>query len=521
VSGTHRAALASGALLLALVVGMESLPRFEASRRILHDGLGPEGGPNGRSVRLLQQLGVTPTPFNWAMRPADAPSSRAVADRFLAPDQWLVSIAIPEESLKDPERGILANAEGRGRDWEQVGWLSLYRGHDLLFATRVGLRVHGSSGRSAGREAFRVIFRPAYGLPHLPPGGPLETAGRPADRFVIRRSQVMAHTQPIAFELSRRIGAIAPAAVPARFVMNGTLRSLPYELTEHVSRRGWGRAHLAHDEFHFYQFRGPRVPSDETAYDGLRAWVATAPAPLRMDHVADRVDLDNLVRHVFTIMFCSTLDWAQGAAVLNLRAPAPRWFWVPWDLDQSFWIRGPEPWKRPSVQLLTAPARTNEQDDVRALLFQRLLREDPQFVQHFTQFVAQTLNHSLTGDYFRDLVGRYERQSVRGESFSAAGLRSFFDHRGDEVIDALAAELGGPRPHTVLVQAPSGVRLRVDGHDHLPPYRGRYFHGQVVTLEAFGTDGQARSRWTIDDAERQGEVIRLWADRDLSVRVRD
>ena len=121
----------------------------------------------------------------------------------------------------------------------------------------------------------------------------------------------MPHAQPIAFEISRRVGAVAPSAVPVRFVFNGALRSPAYELIEHVSREGWGRARLGHDDFHLYQYRASNLPSDEAAYADLRNFVNTAPSPLRMEAVKRRVDVENFVLHLFTIIYCGTADWGR------------------------------------------------------------------------------------------------------------------------------------------------------------------------------------------------------------------
>lgn len=512
--------LGLGVLLLALVGGMELTPSFESSRQALRDDFGPEGGAKGRSVLLLQQLGMSAS-AGWVLRASDAPSSTAVPDTFLRPGQWLVSVAIPEESLNDPKRGILTNPLGRGREWERVGWVSVYEGHRLAFATRVGLRLQGGVGRDPGprgREAFRGVFRPSYGLPHLPPGGPIAAAARPPDRFVIRRPQGMPQAQTIAFEIARRIGAIAPSAEPVRFVMNGSLRPQTYEISEHVSPEGWGRSFFGHEDFRFYKFRGATSPADVAAYRALRDWVTTAPAPLRLEQVAEKMDMDNFVRHIFTIMYCGTNDWAQGGAVLNLRSTQPRWFWVHWDLDLSF-RRGPTPWRQPSVGLFTAPSRPNEQSDLRARLFRRLVREDRQFVRYFTDRVSQMLNHSLTDEYLQDLVRRNELRSVQPIPFNGFDLSTFFERRNDQVFNSVATVLRQPRPHVVDVQAPSDVRLDVDGHEYLSQYRGRYFDGQSVTVRALGRDGKPRGLWSVNGRAVVEDGLKVLVDRHTVIRL--
>jgi hypothetical protein len=508
-----------GALLVALSLGMELTPGFGPLRRNLRDGFGPEGGSDSRSVRLLRQLGVDPGSRGWTTAAPDAPSSRSVKDEFLMPGQWLVSVAIQEESLYDPERGILANRHARGRDWERVAWLSVYDGRRLAFATRVGLRYHGGASRGdPEQDAFRVIFRPSYGLPRMPRGGPLKTAKLPPDRFLVRRNGVIPQAQLLAFAIARRVGAVAPAAVPARFVFNGSLRQQPYELTEYVSPAGWGRSFFGHDDFRFYQFRAKNSPANDRAYKELQEWVRTAPRPLTLEQVAERVDTDHLVRHLFTMMYCGTEDWAQGGAVLDLRSPRARWFWVLWDLDRSFRGREVPPWKRPSIELVLDATSVLEKTDVRTRIFRRLLREDPRFVPYFTGLVSEMLNHALTAEYLEDLVRHSERLSVHGVPFDGFDLRGYFAHRGDEILNTVAETLGLPRPHLVDVRAPTGVRLRVDGHEYGSLYKGRYFDGQTVAVQALDSDGTPRGLWSVNGRAAMTTEITLVVDRDTVIR---
>ena len=515
-----RRAWVAGLVLASVILALESYPGFGPARREFRDGFGPEGAADGRSALLLQQIDASAFGNGVRVpRGTDSPSSQAVREEFLAPGQWLLSLAIPEVELNDPARGILANREARGRDWERVGWASLYFGEELVFTTRMGVRVHGGDGRRSGREAFRLIFRPQYGLPHLPSGGPLPTARLPPNRFVVRQSQQMSHSQPMAFEISTRIGALAPAGVPVRFVFNGSLRSHAYELTEYVDRAGWGRSYLGHDDFRFYRSRaGSQLPSDETAYSEVRDFLNSTPPPLRMEDVKGRIDLDNFVRNLFTLMYCGTGDSLQGAAVLNLRSGQPRWFWVHWDLDLSFGFPH-ESWRRPSIRNYVSfqPGPT---DDIRLVIFQRLLREDLQFKRYFTTTASETINHLLTRAYLRGLVRKYAQLSVNRVPFVGFDLEAFFERRGDVVLDAIADAIDEPRPHTVRVHAPVGVRLRVDGQEHGHEYTGRYFHGQIISVEVVGgEETQSRRPWKIDDASVWGQALVFYVEDDVEIQA--
>lgn len=510
-----------GILVAGAGVGLELAPGGDALRRMLRDGFGPEGAADGRSARLLRQLGMEPSSGGWTPDASGAPSSRAVAENLLIPGRWLVSVAIPEESLRDPEQGLFAHPKARGRAWERVAWVSLFEGRRLVLATRAGLRLHGGSGRDVRREAFRLVLRPSYGTPALPPDVPLSMSGRTPDRFVVRRYQTMSQAQPLAFEIARRLGAPAPMAVPVRFVLNGVPRPETYELTEHVSPEGWGRTYFGHDDFRFAPLRGRASRADRDAYEALVQWATTAPAPLRLDDVAARVDIDRYMRHILTFMYCGTTDWAQGAAAFDLRAPRPRWFWVHWDLDQSFRGGRGDPWKRPSVGLLLAPGRPNERTDLRGVLFRRLLAEDPAFTRQFTRLVSETLNHLLTPDYLRGLVERGKQTSVEETPFNEFDLGTFFAKRSDEVFDAVAGAVGQSHPHVVEVRAPAGITIHVDGRVYSSYYRGRYFDGQALDIRAVGGDGKPRGVWSVNGRLTLEYRLAFTIDRDTFIRVEE
>jgi hypothetical protein len=513
-----RAIAAAGALVCA-IVAVALVPGAPQLRRALRDGFGPEGGADGRSARLLRQLGLDADTGGWSVRPEDAPSSRALDPAALAPGQWLVSVAVPEESLRDPDHGILANPERHGRAWERVAWVSLYDGRRLVMATRAGLRMHGGSGRAGRRESFRVIFRPSFGTPHLPVDGPLATRLKPPDRFVVRRHQVMPQAQPIAFAIARRVGSVAPSAVSVRFVLNGQLRPEPYELTEHVSTGGWGRSYFGHGDYQFHLLRSQNASADTQAYDRLVQWVRSTPAPLRLTAVAEHLDVDGYLAHLVALMYCGTEDWAQGAVVRDQRARRPVWFWVHWDMDQSFQRHFPEAWMSRSATLFTHPSRPTERGDLRSRLFKRLLREDPAFAPALAAASATALNHRLTPEFLRGLVREAEPLSVSSPPFGGFNLQAFFDRRGDVVFDEIAKVLAVPRPHVVDIRAPDGARLRVDGHDHGATYRGRYFDGQTVSVEATDGGGTPLVRWTVNGTPADGSRLAFAARRDTVIRA--
>jgi hypothetical protein len=115
--------------------------------------------------------------------PSALPSTAAVPAVEVISGVPILSLALDEADLNSPERGLLANRNLRGLDWERPASISYFEGGRMLFASGVGVRMHG--GTSAPRLGFRLYFRRQYGPRELAPGvlfGP-RRALRRADGF--------------------------------------------------------------------------------------------------------------------------------------------------------------------------------------------------------------------------------------------------------------------------------------------------------------------------------------------------
>ena len=70
--------------------------------------------------------------------------------------------------------------------------------------------------------------------------------------------------------------------------------------------------------------------------DKLWDWVLHT-RPLTMKTVSQRVNIDNLTRWFLAVAFCATRDAYQGPGqFLDETKQEGGWFWVNWDMDQSF-----------------------------------------------------------------------------------------------------------------------------------------------------------------------------------------
>jgi len=510
-------------LFVAAGLILEQIPGLDQGRLALRGHAGPGGVPDSGDVaRLLEDsahwLGARGV---LSGNPPRIPSTLVLSEEQIDTEVPTLSIVADEDSLYDPDTGILVNRRAKGRDWERLSWISYWEGGRLLVASRAGLRVHGDRARGdLGILSFRLNFRPLYGTSAAQGakllGGQVDAAPAVVVR-VVRPPD--AFTNSFGFDIARRIGSPAPQSRPARLYLNGEERGV-YLLTEHVSPEAFGVTYFGHPDFYMFIPKGQVDRDSLAAYQSLEAWVLEHDS-LSMQEAATRVDVDNLTRHLFTLMFCFTTDWAQGAVLYDRTDPEARWFWVHWDMDLSFGARGgrvKNAYELPVVQLITLEGETEtlrrlsiitdqrhtqrHENDLRRLLLLRLL-EDEAYRSYFVRLATDMLNHRLTPEYFDSLLETRRNLARRSGNFGRLDLRTYFHERPDFVLAELAQYFGLEAAVEVTVSAPasssfSPPELRIDGFQEILPYRGRYFPGQTIKIETTTEAGPKLSHWLVD-----------------------
>ncbi|MGD8330971.1 MAG: CotH kinase family protein [Acidobacteriota bacterium] len=505
----------------------ERLDYFHGVRDTLQGQAGPAGMPNDGDVggvlaAALDRYGVGTI---FGRLPEALPSSLMVPPERRRGRFPVLSIAADEDYLNDPEIGLMQNMERTGPDWERLATVSLWEGGELVVGSRVGLRIHGDSTRYRGDPSFRLMFRPTYGATSRSGGRLLGADAAPAAAVVVHVVRWRG-TYPniFVFELARRLGLPTVNFRPARVFLNGQPRGI-YVLTERVMPDGWGLTHFGDRDFYMYVYKGETKPASRAAHAELEEWVRTN-GPLTMAQAAERIDVGNLTRHLVTVMFAFTTDWAQGAALLDTNDPEARWFWLHWDMDQSFDLRGTievEPWQQPFLQLVTLAGTRDEleawgivtddrhfarhRDDIRRRLFLQLLR-DPEYVRYFVRTITDVLNHELTERYLQELLQRYSAlEQAPGGVYSRVDLGDFFRHRPDFVRAEVARAFSLANPVPLRVQTPTPLQLSIDGYPETTPWQGAYYPGQTVTVQA--PRGAAVDHWLVDGRRVDGDHVEV------------
>jgi hypothetical protein len=453
--------------------------------------------------------------FGIQRTPELAPSTVVLPATELRRHVPTVSLYVSPDDLHDRKTGILRHRTEHGREWERPGWISFFEGSRLIYTSGVGVRVHGGGSRILSpRQGFRVFFRRAYGAKELPGGIAFQGEhAHPIRRLVIHNDARVDRwplarikwqlVNPLAYDIAAAAGGIVPATRPVRFFVNGTYYGV-FVLTEHFDPEDYFETHWGHH----VQLNADEFEDLWKTIQGIR--------PLRMDAVGQLVDLENFTRWTIATIFCATGDPYQGPS--QFRDPtrsARQWFFVHWDMDQSF--RDPEHDTFAGVFVRkTFIRRTN---DPRAYLLERLLRDDTAYREYFKRVWVDVMNHSLTPVFLSE---RYDHYAALARDLGIEDLayltplKQFLKARPAAVRAIAERRLNTPPSVKVTIAGSAGT-VMVDGHLVSPGWEGYYFPGMRVRVSVPDT-GRARvASWTVNGREIASPVLDVIADRDLAI----
>lgn len=455
----------------------------------------------------------------------ELPSSRIVTPADFKPGWPLISIVIDEKELRNPKDGLMTHPRARGREWERLAYVSYFEQGRLLFASGAGLRLHGGSGRTLkNRISFRLYFRNEFGANRFTPGI-FSPATDPLKRLVVHVDwpQTKPFTSCLAFDISRRMGCVVPEVKPAMLMINGDLKGI-YFLSEHVGRRQW-RAHFNHNDFLFYKYRGSSDPESRKRFAALKQWTRNPDIRMTMSEAARRVDLENFSRNLFSYVFCGTDDWIQGVAAMDLKQQDPRWFWINWDMDRSFWfqhgaragVKAENIWEKYAFEFVFNPKASNP----RSLLFRRLVKESPRYREYFVRLVTDLMNHRITEEFLLSRVAHYRRLAVAYgrrnlESIDMMGRFSRF--RAEYIRGQMQAYFGLDAPFLCRVAGERDVPLEVDGHPEHGGYRGWYFKGQILSIREIESNEAKIAYWLVNGEKVTKPLLRFAVAADTVIR---
>ena len=405
----------------------------------------------------------------------------------------ILSLAIDEADLNSPDRGLLPNRDNRGAEWERPASLSYFEGGRLLFASGVGVRMHG--GTSAPRLGFRLYFRRRYGAREFAPRILFGPETLPLQRLVVHHDvrrdfdgTVWHFVNPLAYDIAKAMGAIVPATKPVRLFVNGRYYG-PLVLTERF------------DDRFFAAHWGDEVEFSQTALEELWRWVSRT-RPLTMETVAQKVDLESLTRWFLAVTFCATRDaYQEPGPLLNRTRSQGGWFWVTWDMDQSFrnWDMDTYRYLLERIREPRTPRRNDAEP--RAVLLTHLIAEDAGYRDYFKRLFQQVMNHRVTDAFLEERYQHYldVATDLRVEDIEyLPRLREFFERRSAFFRQITEQWLNTPPSQPVTLIAPGDVSLVIDGERVKTGYRGLYFPDLEVIVDVPAEHRAQFSGWRVN-----------------------
>ena len=411
-------------LILVLGLAIDRFDLFHELREHVNSRAVPEtlvrSGRTGRELRLLDYrplAGISLEGFDSTLAPEELPSSTLVAEVARKSRLPTVSVVVDSDDLLNRETGLIANFDKRGRSWERPAYVSYFQAGDLVFGVGAGLRVHGGKSRDMTAKSFRLYFRQIYGSPSLSRNLIFGGASKPVKSLIIHNdirtkygkevNKDWHFVNPIAYEIAKRIGCITPATKPVQFYLNGVYQGA-YVLTERTTTPNFLVSRLGHDDFFLADTKSDDGTStlkqgSDTELRELNDWSRSAPAPLSMAEVAERVNLRNLTDWFISILYSGTTDPFQGMIARDRAGKDTRWFWTNWDMDHSFmdlYRQASVPWE---IDTFTGRGGyiAKQDRDVRAVIFNRLRLESPEYRRYFLSRLVRVLNHELTPEFLR------------------------------------------------------------------------------------------------------------------------
>lgn len=452
------------------------------------------------------------------------PSSLIVDQEIISKGLPILSVAVDKNDLHDRSKGIFSNSEKKGKSWERPCFVSYYDKGKLLFATGAGVRVHGGAKRRHKIKSLRLYFRDIYGEDQFRPGIIFDKGSEPLRHLIVLQDKHFVRT--VALDISRRIGCVTPHAKPVMLYLNGSRYGDSAVLTEHLSTE-YLLSHYGHEDFVLLRTNdGRRIRRRSVDYMSLVRWARDPNIPMTMREVDKRVDVENLSLWWISQLFCAGNTIYQGPIVLDKSKPDSKWFWVNWDMDQSF-KNNFEPEKKhtweqelnfynvinnPEKDKKNRKTRFYQGDDPRAVLFRRMSTEDPEFKEYFQRLFMNVMNHKLTLEFLKSRVDYYEKTNIAfgvPDTRLINGLRLFIKHRPEYLRTMMQGYLGSPESFHCKVNGPKDLIYEIDGFSSKSGYEGWYFKGCDITVNVRSKSGKPFSYWMVNGQKIESDNNQL------------
>ena len=350
----------------------------------------------------------------------------------------MMSLIVEPDDLWDPERGIYANQQERGRNWERRAEIVyadyVDQEHTVGFHIPAGIRLHGGASREYAKKSLRLYFRSQYGAgqleyplfkyPPLENGEEDNAKVQSFERLVLHNGGQDWHApfqenwtllrNQLADRLALQIGGYAPRDQPVLLFINGEPWGI-YQVREHLDGRfladhyGVQIADLLNSPEHVKE--QDVLMGDREHWDHLLQFVESHDLadPANYAYVESQVDTANFIDYTILQIYIANFDWPNhNVRQFRPRVQGGRWHWILWDSERAF---GAEPHRGADLNMVKRTLNYNHpQTGGRDALLLRKLLENPTFSHRFIkrseELLATTLSPRSVTDHIDALAAQ-------------------------------------------------------------------------------------------------------------------
>lgn len=410
----------------------------------------------------------------------------------------VLAIDVEDSDLYSKEYGILTNFDEHGRRWERLSYSRLFRDGKSVFSNFSGVRLQGGDpGREKGLINFRLFFREEYGKSMIEGSRLFNGSAGNIKRLAVKQSEwpKWPLNSPIAYDVSRQLGVLAPPTELVLLYLNGEELGL-YYIVPHLGEKQIKNM-LPDNDYKYCRIRGNQHYTDKKFIVRDFFKKLSSDEAMSEEFARQFFDIENLTRQVFSYMVNATGDYCQGIT-LKGKSPGSKMFWYSWDMDHSYVdvpvdikklnIAKRERWQQPpgiKLGLFKRKPGQKKHHCARLRLFRRLTNEDPIFREKTKHFFASMMNHQITDEFVTTLLDQHQQKlqaiAYPGGDEYIGVLRDFFKHREGFLFEEMQRYFPAEPPSTCFISSNS-YPVVVDGFTKTGPYEGKYFPGATLSL---------------------------------------
>jgi hypothetical protein len=417
-----------------------------------------------------------------------------------APTIPLMWIVLDPNSLRGGHRGMLSHPMMRGRLSEHTAFACLLYPDGHTETNTCAIRIQGRSTRwLVARKSFRLKFRPDFGADRWP-GTPFEEPGPTNHSSLVVNGGKTLYSM-MGLDILRAARFVTPRCRNVLLRFNDENFGI-HSLLDDPNDEEFLRFHYGHLDLDVVKTKTANMVKQGTREQFDKDWgimYTDAYHAKSADDFKQMIDPAYFIRWVATLHFLSLGDNAQGYFVRDLRDNPDQWTFINWDTDAALQLTVEE-----------TPGFQNIEKE-RGRLFMKLL-PDPECREIYVREAQALLNHPCQTNRWLEQINRYaselepyirddyqgrkneDRHLVKGQTpdsiysnyqFAVSECLRFIREQHPQLRDAITEEFELDAPFPVEVTAENGpADLLIDGWPETTPYRGLYYPGTHLTLQA-------------------------------------